>query len=219
MIGVICSAGGNSFFAAFDLFREIDAIRSEEIFLVTDRACGAEQLADDRGILRTRVESRDNAEFSILTADLFQEKGVESIILFYTRFIKSELFESFKTFNVHPSLLPLYPGFGALRRTLADGCRFVGATLHRVDKSEDGGEIVAQVVTPLSSAECIETLGTVSFLQKVYLTLLFFEEVSGMRDRDADSPVPFGASPALCNGVLAASFDRLCTAKGRRIIK
>ncbi|MBE7939249.1 MULTISPECIES: phosphoribosylglycinamide formyltransferase [Ramlibacter] len=60
--------------------------------------------------------------------------------------------------NVHPSLLPAFPGLDTHRRAIEAGCRFAGATVHRVTADLDHGPILAQAVVPILPADTPETL-------------------------------------------------------------
>jgi len=60
--------------------------------------------------------------------------------------------------NIHPSLLPAFPGLHTHERALAEGCRFAGATVHRVTAERDHGEILEQAVVPVLPADTADTL-------------------------------------------------------------
>jgi len=60
--------------------------------------------------------------------------------------------------NIHPSLLPAFPGLHTHERALAMGCRFAGATVHRVTAELDHGEILAQAVVPVLPGDTPEQL-------------------------------------------------------------
>ncbi len=60
--------------------------------------------------------------------------------------------------NIHPSLLPAYPGLHTYQRVLDDGCWFAGATVHRVTADLDHGPILAQAVVPVLSGDTSQTL-------------------------------------------------------------
>ncbi|HTP29956.1 MAG TPA: phosphoribosylglycinamide formyltransferase [Anaeromyxobacteraceae bacterium] len=60
--------------------------------------------------------------------------------------------------NIHPALLPSFPGLHAQRQALAHGVRFAGCTVHFVDQGTDSGPIVAQAVVPVLDADTEETL-------------------------------------------------------------
>jgi len=60
--------------------------------------------------------------------------------------------------NIHPSLLPAYPGLHTYQRALDDGCWFAGATVHRVTGDLDHGPILAQAVVPVLPGDTAQTL-------------------------------------------------------------
>ena len=60
--------------------------------------------------------------------------------------------------NIHPSLLPAFPGLHTHQRALDAGCRFAGATVHRVTAELDHGPILAQAVVPVLPHDTAATL-------------------------------------------------------------
>ena len=62
--------------------------------------------------------------------------------------------------NVHPSLLPAFPGLEAQRQALEHGVRVTGATVHLVDAGLDAGPIVMQAAVPVLETDTVETLAT-----------------------------------------------------------
>jgi phosphoribosylglycinamide formyltransferase-1 len=60
--------------------------------------------------------------------------------------------------NIHPSLLPAFPGTGAVESALRHGVKLSGVTVHFVDEKVDSGPIVAQVPVPVSPEDTVETL-------------------------------------------------------------
>jgi phosphoribosylglycinamide formyltransferase-1 len=63
-----------------------------------------------------------------------------------------------KLLNIHPSLLPAFPGLHTHQRAIDAGCRFAGATVHQVTAELDHGEILAQAVVPVLPDDTAETL-------------------------------------------------------------
>lgn len=63
-----------------------------------------------------------------------------------------------KLLNIHPSLLPAFPGLHTHQRALDAGCKFAGATVHRVTADLDAGSILAQAVVPILPTDTAETL-------------------------------------------------------------
>jgi len=92
---------------------------------------------------------------------LLQESNIEAIILSgYMRLLTPWFVEKWKgrLINIHPSLLPLFPGAHAHRDALAAGATISGCTVHFVDTGVDNGEIIAQGEIPVLSGDDIESL-------------------------------------------------------------
>jgi phosphoribosylglycinamide formyltransferase-1 len=71
--------------------------------------------------------------------------------------------------NIHPSLLPAFPGLNTHLRAIKAGCRFSGATVHRVTAELDHGEILGQVVVPVLGGDTAETLAQRVLTQEHWL--------------------------------------------------
>jgi len=214
-MGVICSSGGSAFFTAVSILRE--AGYEPDCRVVTDRVCGAEAVAREFGIPVIRIEEKERVAFSRSAADwLYGEQSVEWVCLHFTRLVSSEIYLRGPCINIHPSLLPAYPGFGAIEKALTDGARFIGATAHLVDQSVDGGRLLAQVIAPISSGLTPAAAHRLSFAQKVYLQLVLFE--ASFRQDLADlanvAMVTGRASPALRDGRLESAFNEFLMAEG-----
>lgn len=175
-IGIICSGGGSAMGAAYDLLGASGQL--PDWVVVTDRPCEAEEKAIEHNIPLKRIEWRGRENFSSRAATwLFDEMGCDSAILLFSRLVSKELYEKAPCINIHPSLLPAFPGFNALDRALAEGVRVLGATAHLVDASVDGGPILAQVWGPMLDDRSL--LNRVSFAQRTYLLLVVNEVIQG----------------------------------------
>jgi len=94
-------------------------------------------------------------------AELLRECGVELVCLAgYMRILGPEVVNLFpgRVLNVHPALLPAFPGLEAQRQALEYGVRFAGCTVHFVDNELDHGPIVLQAVVPVEEGDTEETL-------------------------------------------------------------
>lgn len=94
-------------------------------------------------------------------AQVLRERGAELICLAgYLRLLKGPLLEAFpgRILNVHPSLLPAFPGLRAQRQALAHGVKVAGATVHFVDAGMDTGPIVLQAAVPVLEEDDEERL-------------------------------------------------------------
>lgn len=120
-----------------------------------ERGLRAEYVAPGR--FRTRMEPEAEARL----VALLQEAGVELVVLAgYMRMIKDPLLEAFpnRIVNIHPSLLPKFPGLAAWKQALEAGAATTGCTVHYVDCGMDTGPILAQAEVPVLTGDTAETL-------------------------------------------------------------
>jgi phosphoribosylglycinamide formyltransferase-1 len=109
------------------------------------------------GRFRTKMEPE--AEASV--AQVLREAGCELIVLAgYMRMIKEPLLDAFpgRIINLHPSLLPAFPGLEAWKQALAAGVSETGCTVHWVDRGMDTGPIIAQRRVPVLPGDTPERL-------------------------------------------------------------
>lgn len=121
------------------------------------------ELAKERGIETRAVErrghTREEHEREIIT--LLREHQVDLICLAgYMRLLSPCFIEAFrgKILNIHPSLLPDFPGLDAQRQALEHGVKMSGCTVHFVDETLDGGPIIAQRTVAVMDDDTVETL-------------------------------------------------------------
>jgi len=110
-----------------------------------------------RGQFRTRLEPAVEVEL----AQMLHDAGVELIVLAgFMRVLKQPMLQAFprQIINIHPSLLPKFPGLEAWRQALAAGEKITGCTVHFVDDKIDHGEIIAQREVPVLPDDTAETL-------------------------------------------------------------
>src|SRR4029077_7530610 len=109
------------------------------------------------GEFRTRLEPATEMEL----VKILQDAGVELVILAgFMRVLKSPMLEAFprRILNIHPSLLPRFPGLEAWKQALAAGEKVTGCTVHYVDEKIDHGDIIAQREVPILPNDTAETL-------------------------------------------------------------
>jgi phosphoribosylglycinamide formyltransferase-1 len=102
---------------------------------------------------------RDAHDRAIL--DVLRDRRVDLICLAgYMRLIGASLIEAFpsRILNVHPSLLPAFPGLDAQRQALDHGVRVAGATVHIVTSEPDAGPIILQASVPVLDDDTVESL-------------------------------------------------------------
>lgn len=154
-LGVLISGGGTNLQAI------IDAIERGELparirLVVSNRD-------DVYGVVRARnhklptlvvphtdFSSREDFDRGVVT--LLKEHGVELVILAgFMRLLSTFFVRAFpsRILNIHPSLLPAFPGLQAQRQALQHGVRISGATVHLIDEEMDHGPIIAQAAVPV----------------------------------------------------------------------
>ena len=117
------------------------------------------ELGIETVVIERRGRSRAEHEVEIISALL--ERKVDLVCLAgYMRLLSSCFIEAFphRILNIHPSLLPAFPGLDAHHQALAHGVKFSGCTVHFVDDTLDGGPIIAQRVVPVLDNDSEETL-------------------------------------------------------------
>ena len=109
------------------------------------------------GRFRTRIEPEIEADI----VRLLFEADVELVVLAgFMRIVKEPLLSAFprKIINIHPSLLPKFPGLEAWKQALAAGEKVTGCTVHYVDAAVDAGEILGQEIVPILPGDTPESL-------------------------------------------------------------
>ena len=109
------------------------------------------------GKFRTKLD--EAAEVAFITA--LQEAKVDLVVLAgFMRILKGEFLRVFRdrVINIHPSLLPSFPGLDAWKQALDYGVKFTGVTVHFVDQGIDTGPIIAQETVPILQGDTAETL-------------------------------------------------------------
>lgn len=159
---VFASGRGSNFINLYKLFQNGALPELDLRLLICDKECGASAFAEAEGfpyrVLKPRnYESKSRYEEDILTS--LQSAGIELIILAgYMRLIGPTLLRPYAghILNLHPSLLPDYPGTEAIARAFRDRRTFSGVTVHLVDEGLDSGPILAQERVELESRMSLE---------------------------------------------------------------
>lgn len=150
--------------ALSDAVREGKISNAEIAVVVSDKAdAHGVELARERGheavVIERRGRTREEHERDIIS--VLQEHRVDLICLAgYMRLLSPCFIEAFRRriLNIHPSLLPAFPGLDAQRQALAHGVKVSGCTVHFVDETLDGGPIVAQRSVAVLEDDTVETL-------------------------------------------------------------
>ena len=137
---------------------------AEIVIIISDKsdARGLE-LARERGIEARVIErfGRNREEHEREIISVLCESQVDLVCLAgYMRLLSPCFIEAFRgrILNIHPSLLPAFPGLDAQRQALAHGVKVSGCTVHFVDETLDGGPIIAQRAVPVMEDDTVESL-------------------------------------------------------------
>jgi phosphoribosylglycinamide formyltransferase-1 len=109
------------------------------------------------GQFRTRLEPRVEMEL----VQMLRDAGVELVVLAgFMRILKEPMLQAFprRIINIHPSLLPKFPGLEAWKQALGAGETVTGCTVHYVDEQVDHGDIIAHRKVPILSNDTAESL-------------------------------------------------------------
>jgi phosphoribosylglycinamide formyltransferase 1 len=163
-IGVLLSGRGSNFEALAESVAAGRIPDAEIALVVSNRedAPGIDR-ARKRGIEARVIPSRglEREAYDKLVAAALIEKKVELVCLAgYMRLLSPYFIATFpnRILNIHPSLLPAFPGLEAQRQALEHGAKFSGCTVHFVDENLDAGPIVLQAAVPIEDRDTVETL-------------------------------------------------------------
>jgi phosphoribosylglycinamide formyltransferase-1 len=165
-IGVLGSGKGSNFVAIAEAIRAGNIPAEVAIVLSDVENAGILERARERslparyiapGKFRTKLD--DEAEVAFVQA--LREAKVDLVVLAgFMRIIKSGLLNAFanRVINIHPSLLPSFPGLEAWKQALDHGVKFTGCTVHFVDAGVDSGPIIGQLTVPVLDNDTPEAL-------------------------------------------------------------
>ena len=165
-IGVLLSGRGSNFQALADSIAS-SRIPNAEIAIVISNREGAPGIdrAKTRGIATRVIPSkgleRETYDRQVVAA--LNDHKVDLVCLAgYMRLLSPYFVASFpnRILNIHPSLLPSFPGLESQRQALEYGVKFAGCTVHFVDENLDAGPIVLQSVVPVKDEDTEDTLST-----------------------------------------------------------
>lgn len=129
--------------------------RADAPALERARRLGIETLTLPCGRFRTRIE--DERPW----VEALHQRGIEVLLLAgFMRRLHERLLEAYadRILNIHPSLLPAFPGLDAIGQALEHGVKVTGCTVHLVDGSLDGGPILAQAAVEVRGDDTLESL-------------------------------------------------------------
>ena len=173
-LGIILSSGGSAFAAA----ARIASTRNIDFIVLTDRECSGEAAARHVGAEVIRILDRNRESYSVKARDTLSSLGAAGVLLFFDRLVSADLFDAMPTYNIHPSALPAFPGLTGVKDAYVHGARLLGCSLHRVDRTIDGGTLLAQIARGMDPNWPIERWQKAAYLMKTYLALVWIDRMS-----------------------------------------
>ena len=167
-LGILISGRGSNMLAILDAIQE-GRLNANVKVVVSNRAKapGLEE-AQKRGVQTLYLdpkpfvqENNPREAYDLAVGNLLKEHGVQCVALAgYMRIVTPVLIRMFssKMLNIHPSLLPAFPGLDAQRQALEWGAKVSGCSVHFVTEGVDEGPIICQEAVPISENDTVETL-------------------------------------------------------------
>lgn len=165
-LGVLVSGSGTNLQSLIDAI-EAGTLAARVACVISNRGDAfALERARRHGIPAMHLDHRIHSgreEYDSVLVDTLREHGVQLVILAgFMRIITPVLINAFpnRIMNIHPALLPAFPGLHAQRQALDYGVKVAGCTVHFVDEGTDTGPIIIQAVVPVLDDDVEETLAT-----------------------------------------------------------
>lgn len=158
-LGVLVSGSGTNLQAIFDAIEKKDL--SAEVAVVVSNKADAFGLERARSakVPAKHVDHKaflDRSAFDAAVVEVLREHRVDWVVLAgFMRIVTPTLLDAFpnRVVNIHPALLPSFPGAHAHRDAIAYGVKISGCTVHLVDAGTDTGPILAQAVVPVDDQD------------------------------------------------------------------
>jgi phosphoribosylglycinamide formyltransferase 1 len=162
-LGILLSGRGSNFEAIADSVAA-GRIQAEIAAVISNRpAARGLEIARDRGLPALCIPSKDvpREEYDRQLVAELKNRGVDLVCLAgFMRLLTAEFCAAFpmRILNIHPSLLPAFPGLDAQKQALEHGVKITGCTVHFVDPQLDAGPIVLQAAVPVLENDTADSL-------------------------------------------------------------
>lgn len=167
-LGVLISGRGSNLVAILDAIERGMLDATVQVVASNKANAAGLERAKERGIRTVYLDPKSFAQepmsreaYDSAMGALLQQHGVECVALAgYMRIVTPVLIRMFpwKILNIHPSLLPAFPGLDAQRQALDWGAKVSGCTVHLVTEGVDEGPIITQVAVPVLEEDTVESL-------------------------------------------------------------
>ena len=163
-IAILISGRGSNMIALSEAISRGAVSNAKIALVVSDKSnaaglLAAKELGHETLIVERSKRTRQEHETEIIEA--LRQRQVDLVCLAgFMRLLSPCFTEAFpqRILNIHPSLLPSFPGLDAQRQAIEHGAKFSGCTVHFVDDTLDGGPIIAQRVVPILDDDTEQTL-------------------------------------------------------------
>ncbi len=162
-LGIVLSGRGSNFEAIAEQIGQ-GSLSAEIAVVVANRAdAPGLEAARRRGLQAVALPSRgvERPEYDRSLIEVLRAHDVEWVVLAgYMRILTAEFIRAFpkRILNIHPSLLPAFPGLDAQHQAFAYGVKVTGCTVHFVDEHLDHGPIVMQATVAVEEGDTVETV-------------------------------------------------------------
>ena len=167
-LGILISGRGSNLVAILDAIQKGTLDATVKLVISNKAKAAGLDLAKERGIQTVFLdpkpfaqESNPREAYDVVVGKILQEYVVECVALAgYMRIVTPALIRMFpsKMLNIHPSLLPAFPGLDAQRQALEWGAKISGCSVHFVTEGVDEGPIICQKAVPIHEEDTVEIL-------------------------------------------------------------
>lgn len=163
-LAVLASGYGSNLQAILDAIERKEIDGRVEIVISDVEGAYALDRARKHGIESVYINPREykkREDFDRVLAGLLQERQIDLVVLAgYMRLLSPLFVETFRgrIMNIHPSLLPAFPGLNGVKKALSYGVKVSGCTVHFVDEGLDSGPIILQEAVPVFDEDTEESL-------------------------------------------------------------
>ena len=167
-LGILLSGRGSNLVAILDAIQEGTLDATVKVVVSNKFTAAGLERAKERGIQTVFIDPKLFAQkenpketYDVTVGSLLQEHGVECVILAgYMRIVTPALIRMFpwNMLNIHPSLLPAFPGLNAQKQALEWGAKVSGCSVHFVTEGVDEGPIICQKAVVIAEGDTVETL-------------------------------------------------------------
>lgn len=141
--------------------------KKDAVALERARKHGLKDLFVDPKPFAGKPDSREAYDRALL--EILQQHGVELVLLAgYMKIVTAVLVNAYadRMMNIHPSLLPSFPGLEVQKKAIEWGCKLAGCTVHFVTEGVDEGPIIIQAAVPILDTDTSETLSARILVQE-----------------------------------------------------